>query len=253
MALPFGLSSSCKAFHDLICALVGSWRRYQLHGDPVRASSYIDDVHAVTKLFDQAMRMSIYMVYEAASLDRPLITHRQVFLLPQACHESARGTIVDLKAYKFRVASSRALKIRSAIACLQEAVKERPKAVPTRMVVSFVGLMWSIAACCHRAVSIMVRSITAVLTSSLKGQIPLSRMPLSHIVNRFWHGTVEWTQSAQLQLDFWSEVDFESPISADVLGRAADSTIWYPQDFDHTKVSFLAQDASGVASGGGAF
>ena len=52
-ALPFGLSSSCKAFNDLVCALMGSWRRYHLAGEPVRASSYIDDVHAVTKLFDQ--------------------------------------------------------------------------------------------------------------------------------------------------------------------------------------------------------
>ena len=52
-ALPFGLSSSCRAFNDLVCALVGSWRRYEIYNDPVRASSYIDDVHAVTKLFDQ--------------------------------------------------------------------------------------------------------------------------------------------------------------------------------------------------------
>ena len=52
-ALPFGLSSSCKAFNDLVCALLGSWRRYHLAGESVRASSYIDDVHAVTKHFDQ--------------------------------------------------------------------------------------------------------------------------------------------------------------------------------------------------------
>ena len=196
--------------------------------------------------------MSIYMVYEAASLGLSLRIDKCSFFPRRAM--KALGTIVDLRSFEFRVASSRAQKIRLAIARLQTAVNERPSAVPAKMVASFIGLIWSIAACCHRAVSIMVRSITAVLTSSLKGRIALSKMPLAHIVNRFWHGTVKWTKRAQTQLNFWHKVDFDAlsaPISADVLGRAADSTIWYPRDFDHSKVSFMAQDASGIASGGG--
>ena len=166
----------------------------------------------------------------------------------------ALGTIVDLKRFEFRVASSRATKIRLAISDLQKAVSTKASAVPAKMVASLVGLIWSIAACCHRAASIMVRSITAVLTSSLRGQIALSRMPLSHIVNRFWHGSVKWSAKAQQQLDFWAKVKFEdlsAPISADVLGRAADNTIWYPARFNHQQVTVLAQDASGFASGGG--
>ena len=166
----------------------------------------------------------------------------------------ALGTIVDLKSFEFCVASSRASKIRSAITNLQSAVDDQPNKIPAKLVASFVGLIWSIAACCHRAASVMVRSITAVLTTSLKGQIALSNMPLSHIVNRFWHGTVKWSRQAQSQLDFWSKVDFNAlsaPISADVLGRAAENTVWYPESFDHSAISVLAQDASGTASGGG--
>ena len=51
-ALPFGLSSSCKTFNDLISALMGFWRRCPLDGNFTRVSSYIDDVSSVAKAFD---------------------------------------------------------------------------------------------------------------------------------------------------------------------------------------------------------
>ena len=51
-ALPFGLSSSCKAFNDLISALMGFWRRCPIDGDFTRVSSYIDDVLAAIASFD---------------------------------------------------------------------------------------------------------------------------------------------------------------------------------------------------------
>ena len=51
-ALPFGLSSSCKTFNDLISALMGFWRRCPLDGNFTRVSSYIDDVTSVAKAFD---------------------------------------------------------------------------------------------------------------------------------------------------------------------------------------------------------
>ena len=51
-ALPFGLSSSCKTFNDLISALMGFWRRCSLNGNFTRVSSYIDDVTSVAAAFD---------------------------------------------------------------------------------------------------------------------------------------------------------------------------------------------------------
>ena len=51
-ALPFGLSSSCKTFNDLISALMGFWRRCSVDGTPTRVSSYIDDLMSVTAAFD---------------------------------------------------------------------------------------------------------------------------------------------------------------------------------------------------------
>ena len=68
VALPFGLSSSCKTFNDMVSALVGFWRRCPTAGEATRASSYIDDVQSVTRSFDAAMRTSINLVFEAASL-----------------------------------------------------------------------------------------------------------------------------------------------------------------------------------------
>ena len=107
-ALSFGLSSSCKAFNDLVCALMGSWRRYSIGGDPIRASSYIDDVHAVTRLFDQ-VRSPRHDCPEITTHDiptnsgltdvdihgvrgghtRPLPTHCQMFFLPATRDEGA--------------------------------------------------------------------------------------------------------------------------------------------------------------------
>jgi hypothetical protein len=55
-------------------------------------------------------------------------------------------------------------------------------------------------------------------------------------------------------LQFWSRVDFyglSSPISADVLGLAIEQAFWYPAEFNSATVSFLAQDASATAAGGG--
>ena len=107
-ALPFGLSSSCKAFNDLICALLGSWRRYSVGGDPIRASSYIDDVHAVTRLFDQVsdphheypeiVTHDITTKSGPTNVDihgvrggrtRPFTAHRQVLVLPTTRDEGA--------------------------------------------------------------------------------------------------------------------------------------------------------------------
>jgi hypothetical protein len=42
-ALPFGLSSSCAVFSDVITALAAAWRRHQVGGRPIRLTSYIDE------------------------------------------------------------------------------------------------------------------------------------------------------------------------------------------------------------------
>jgi hypothetical protein len=56
LALPFGLSSSCKTFNDLVTALVGFWRRCPTGTSPTRASSYIDDIISATGAFDEVSR-----------------------------------------------------------------------------------------------------------------------------------------------------------------------------------------------------
>lgn len=114
--------------------------------------------------------------------------------------------------------------------------------VPAKAVASFIGLIWSIATCCHRVASIMVRAITATLSDGLKDDMDTFSMPLSRIINIFWSGSVQWSEEADRQLRFWEAVWFENlsaPISADVLGLSVEKSFWYPADFDTAHVSFL--------------
>ena len=252
VALPFGLSSSCRAFNDLISALVGFWRRCSVDARPVRASSYIDDIVSVQKTFAGSMRMAIRMIFEAASLGLLFRIHKCSFCPSKSI--KTLGTIVNLETFTFSVSRSRASKINNAICALKSAVRTNWRAVPAKLVASFIGLIWSIAPCCHRAASVMLRSVTDVLATTMRAKLSDLRMPLKVVLNMFWAGTVSWSYAADKQLEFWSKVDFaglESHISADVLGRSVELLFEYPSNFDCQAVSFLAQDASETASGGG--
>ena len=161
---------------------------------------------------------------------------------------------MDLKAYRFSVTSSRAAKIRCSIGKLRAAIVLNHRAVPAKLVASFIGLIWSIATCCHRAASVMVRAITATLADGLRHDMDTEHLSLAVIINRFWAGTVKWTSAAERQLQFWSGVRFENlsaPISADVIGMSIEQAFWYPERFNQQDVSFLFQDASQTAAGGG--
>ena len=200
----------------------------------------------------QAMKLAIKMVFEAAALGLSLKIEKCSFFPRHAM--KALGTIVDLRSFRFSVSSSRAKKIRSTMKKLGDAIAVNCQAVPAKLVASFIGLIWSISTCCHRAASVMVRAITATLSDGLKCKISAEHLSLAVIINRFWSGTVKWTTAANRQLQFWSGVAFEklsAPISADVLGLSIEQAFWYPRRFNHHAVSFLFQDASATASGGG--
>ena len=252
IALAFGLSSSCKAFCAPVTALTGYWRTLPTEGEPTRVSSYIDDMSSVIKAFRAALRMSIRIVYESASLGLSLQIPKCSFFPRHSI--KTLGTIVNLSTFTFRVSRSRARKIRMAIRRLQSAANRQPSAVPARLVASVIGLVWSISTCCHRAASVMLRSIVALLAVKMRHMIHWLNAPLSVILARFWSGSVSWTPEAQDQLDFWRQVDFESlsaPISADVLGKVIESVFHHPEMLDHSSVSMLFQDASATAAGGG--
>lgn len=252
LALPFGLSSSCQTFNDLVTALMAFWRRCAIDGRATRVSSYIDDVLGVMALFDSAMQLSILMVYEAASLGLSLKIVKCSFFPRHAM--KALGTIVNLSSFRFSVTTARDAKICAARRKLRAEADSKPEAVPAKSIASFIGLIWSIASCCHRAASVMVRSITATLADALRHSMDIFNLPLSYIINRFWSGTVRWSDAADRQLRFWERVFFKglsAPISADVMGLSVERSFWYPADFNVREVSFLFQDASATASGGG--
>jgi hypothetical protein len=100
----------------------------------------------------------------------------------------------------------------------------------------------------------MTRAITAVLTKEMRSQLKQNWFSLKRILSSFWGGTVQWTAAAHRQLMFWVNVCFKNlraHISSDVLRKLADNFVHYPELADHTTVSFLFQDASATASGGG--
>ena len=200
----------------------------------------------------QAMKIAIRMVFEAATLGLSLKFSKCSFFPRHAM--KILGTIVDLKSFNFSVTSTRAEKIRASISKLRTAISVNPRKVPAKLVASFIGLIWSIATCCYRAASVMVRAITATLSNCLRHSMNTENLSLAIIINRFWAGTVRWSAAADRQLQFWSQVHFETlsaPISADVIGMSIEQAFWYPQRFDQRHVSFLFQDASLTASGGG--
>ena len=251
-ALPFGLSSSCRAFNDLISALVGFWRRCTVGGKPVRASSYIDDIVSVQERFEDSMKMALRMIYEAASLGLLFRIDKCAFCPSRSI--KTLGTIVNLDSFTFSVSKSRASKLTKALTNLKRAVKKNWNAVPAKVIASFIGLVWSIAPCCNRAASVMLRAVTEVLSVAMRRQLSNCSMSLKVILNTFWTGTVKWSQQAEKQLGFWSRVNFanlKAHISADVLGRSIELLFEYPSVFNNEDVSFLAQDASETASGGG--
>ena len=88
------------------------------------------------------------------------------------------------------------MKIAAVIDKLQLAVKRDHKKVPAKLIASFIGLIWSIAPCCHRAASVMVRSITATLTSGLRWRMQEEILPLARILNQFCAGLVVWSPAA---------------------------------------------------------
>ena len=252
VALPFGLSSSCRVFSLVITALTGFWRTLPTEGKPTRASSYIDDITSVIETFRGALRMAIRIVYESASLGLSLQIQKCSFFPRHAI--KTLGTIVDLTSFTFQVSRSRVGKIRTSILKLEKAIAINANSVPARLVASFVGLIWSIATCCHRAASVMLRSVIAVLAAKMKSMLAWLTAPISIILSRFWSGSIKWTCQAQAQLNFWKRVNYgalRAPISADVLGKAIESIFHYPDMLNHSSVSILYQDASAVAAGGG--
>lgn len=252
-ALPFGLTTSCKAFNTLITSLMGFWRRCACGGLPTRVSSYIDDLLSAHQTFDSAMAMAIRMVYESAALGLSLKIEKCSFFPKHSI--KALGTIIDLQSFTFKVAQSRNDKLHAAIRKLRQSVALNRQRVPARLVASLVGLIWSIAACCHRAASVMVRAMTATLAEGIRrGMSKQDHIPMRTILTRFWSGTVRWTPAAQRQLEFWAKVNFmklEAPISTDVLGKSLEAMFAKPWLVNHDNVTCLFQDASETASGGG--
>ena len=183
LVLPFGLCTSCRIFNSLIAALMGFWRRCRSGCTPTRVSSYIDDIVAIQKRFRDALRLSIRMVFEAASLGLSLKIKKCSYFPRHAM--VTLGTVVDLTKFEFRVSRRRAEKIKTTIVTLQAAINSNPLAVPAKLIASMIGLIWSISCCCHRAAGVMTRSIIAVLSRSMRVSLRSAKRPLKSILAAF--------------------------------------------------------------------
>lgn len=254
--LPFGLAPACAAFSSVITAVVGFWRTRTINGSATRLSSYIDDILGVMSNFDDALALAIEVVYEAAALGISL-NIQKCALLPHSTSVKYLGLIINLQRYEFSLPEARCQKISHFLNLLRQNVRSRPHAVPAKLVATVIGLLLSIAPVCARACRLMARSMTACISDRLRIDL-LASLPnflaFMAVVRRFWSGPVTWSQAADRELEFWLCVDFRSlrsSVSADIQGQIADAAFARPTALSVHSITWLAQDASGTASGGG--
>ena len=87
--LSFDLYTRCKVFNTIISVLVSFWRRCGSGPHPTSVSSYIDNIIEANDRFSSAMKLSIYMIFEAASLGltRKMIKIKKCsYLFPSVCN-----------------------------------------------------------------------------------------------------------------------------------------------------------------------
>ena len=256
-ALGFGLAPSCSVFSLVATSLSASWRRHAICGNPLRLTSYIDDFCALAKTIRETLIAAIELLYEATAAGLTINVGK--CRLGPATLVKYLGILIDLRRRIFRLPLSRIERISIQISEIRQQITRAPR-VPSKWIAQLVGLLWSIAPCCHRAVSIMARGLIALLTKAMRASVwrnprsRTSRFTLKRLLSAFWDGDVRWSVLADDDLRFWESVDFHelrSPISADTLEVMASSIRLDTSEFDHTNIAFLASDASETACGGG--
>ena len=176
------------------------------------------------------------------------------------------GIIVDGARRLFSLPASRAERLRVQLVEMSASV-ERSQWVPARAVAQMVGLLWAMAPCCPRAVSVMARGATAILARAMGAAIygkhksaevevgtNSRRITLKAMMAAFWDGYVRWSHDADEELRFWLSVplnELRAPISADTLEVLASNMMLDTSAFKRGGMTFMASDASETAGGGG--
>ena len=177
------------------------------------------------------------------------------------------GIIIDSVLQTFSLPSSRVERLRLQVREMS-AITRSSSTLPARSVAQLVGLLWAISPCCPRAVSVMARGLVAVLSNAMQAKVWSKRrgakghrawsrpktLSLKKILAHFWDGDVRWSRDAEADLAFWRSVDFatlRAPISSDTLEALAATSSLDVSHFDHSKMAFMASDASETACGGG--
>ena len=256
-ALGFGLAPSCAVFSLIMTALAASWRRHRVCAAPTRLTSYIDDFLSASLTIRQVLITAIELVYEATACGLTISVEK--CRLGPASLVKFLGIVIDSRLKLFRLPASRAERITTQVAEIKS-LADSGADVPAKWVAQLVGLLWSIAPCCHRAVAVMARGLIAALTETMASSVwhrhgaSRSRFTLKRLLSAFWHGDVSWTPEAQRDIDFWFRVNFylvRAPISMDTLNTMGSSIRISTADFDTSRIAFLASDASETACGGG--
>ena len=256
-ALPFGLAPSCAIFSLVVTSLAAAWRRHSVCGIPLRLTSYIDDFLSISRTIRQALITAIELVYEATAAGLTISVDK--CRLGPATIVKYLGMLIDSRSRVFRLPRSRVERIQAQLHEINEALTVT-QYVPARSVAQLVGLLWAIAPCCRRAVSVMARGLIALLTSAMSASVwarakrRRTRFTLKRLLSVFWDGDVRWTGRAGEDLQFWSSVDLHAlraPISADTLEVIASTIRVDTARLDHRNVAFMASDASDTACGGG--
>lgn len=258
-ALPFGLAPSCAVFSDVTTALAAAWRRSQTVDEITRLTSYIDDFLALEPTVCKAIALAFRLVFNVTSsglsLQIPkcnLVPYVSIVFL---------GLLLDSTDGSVSLPPTRVTRM-SLQASELYTLGQTGTPVATRSIAQFAGLLWSASPCAPRAIPIMARGLTDVLTDAMHNKVYgphkrsryTRRFSLKRLLAQFWDGEVQLTDRAMVELRFWVSLDFASlraPISADTMQLIADSVLLDTSTMDLNNFVAFVTDASDSACGGG--
>lgn len=261
--MPMGASPSAARYCECSDALLECWkgntvgRAVGLSPEPVRATGYIDDSLFLVQAFARGIEMGLRVVLEFlicgfwVNFDKSVIvpSRKPRYL----------GCLTDSTLLRLSLPTARCTKVRRAAVTLRENISKAGY-VDMRALAKFIGNLWAIHVVARRAVSIMCRSMIAILAKVLR-QPWLRNEPdpsrLRWLLKRAWGGFARWTEQAEMELRFWERARYEelwAPMRQwDLVPDARDCLFNPGSGRLETGVQIFAADTSDSASGGAEF
>ena len=260
-----GVSPSVAMLSAIMKPLIESWLLCTVgEGDRVqrpRGGNYVDDsIFAVAGLsFRNGLELSLRLGLEYVMLGFVLNLKPGKSSLVPLPHQPFLGLLLDVRrGCWFSLLEKRVQKLMAALLDLRQ-VARVGYVVPVILVARVVGIIWSIHAVAHRAVSIMCRGMIRILAVHL-GRPELceerNMNRLRVLLRIAWRGSGTWTAVSEGELNFWASTDLRalrSRMRHDAVRGDLRSWVARPDGSMAADVRVFAVDSSDSGSGGGEF